>query len=193
MRLGCLERSVDSRILALGMAGNGLFDCSQPPLLDCLDLANRDRAGMAIRKQEFYEGAALHLLARTGQVRTLKYDPPFFYFNNEYSVMLKYSTRGRSPWTFTFTPLEQEQLLAVSPKFRASVGLICGADGVVALDYTSFCTIASKRSSALHVACYRDHGAHYEVRGPDGTLSKKVPPSGWLRVLGNGSEGDAAS
>jgi hypothetical protein len=36
---------------------------------------------MAIQKQEFYEGAALHLVARSGHVRSVRYDPPFFFLN----------------------------------------------------------------------------------------------------------------
>jgi site-specific DNA-cytosine methylase len=55
-----------------------------------------------IRKQEFYEGAALHLAARTGRVRSLRYEQPFFRFNETLAVMLKYSTGVRSPWAFTF-------------------------------------------------------------------------------------------
>jgi len=52
---------------------------------------------MAIQKQESYEGAALHLIARTGQITSIRYDPPFFLLNDRISVLLKCSTRGRSP------------------------------------------------------------------------------------------------
>jgi hypothetical protein len=52
---------------------------------------------VAIRKQEFYEGAALHLLARTGGITSVRYEAPFFLVN-QLSVLLKYSTRARSPW-----------------------------------------------------------------------------------------------
>jgi len=62
---------------------------------------------MAIKKQEFYEGAALHLLARTGGIMSIRYDAPFFLLNDQLLVILKYSTRGRSPWGFTFTRDEQ--------------------------------------------------------------------------------------
>jgi len=36
---------------------------------------------MPIKKLEFYEGAALHRLARTGRIDSLKYASPFFIFN----------------------------------------------------------------------------------------------------------------
>ena len=48
---------------------------------------------MALREQEFYEGAALHLIARSGKITALNYEPPFFTINNKLSVCLKHSTR----------------------------------------------------------------------------------------------------
>jgi hypothetical protein len=55
---------------------------------------------MAIKKQEFYEGAALYLLARSGLVTGIRVEPPFFVLNNSVSVLLKYTTGKRSPWGF---------------------------------------------------------------------------------------------
>jgi len=138
---------------------------------------------MAIKKQEFYEGAALHLLARAGGITSIRYDPPFFLLNNELFVCLKYSTRGRSPWGFTFMPDEQELLQLQASKSRLIIGLICGADGVAAFSYDAYRSVAALRKSAVHIACYRQHGEHYEVNGPDGRLDEKVAPSNWRRIL----------
>lgn len=85
---------------------------------------------MAIKKQEFYEGAALHLLARQGGIRSIRYQPPFFLINDRLTALLKYSTRGRSPWGFTFMPDEQALLKKVSSNHAVMIGLICGSDGV---------------------------------------------------------------
>ncbi|HEY5047420.1 MAG TPA: hypothetical protein VII49_05320 [Rhizomicrobium sp.] len=138
---------------------------------------------MAIKKQEFYEGAALHLIARSGKVLALRYESPFFLFNGHLSVLLKYSTKGRSPWGFTFTVDEQELLVAQASKCKTAIGLICGADGVAAFDFDSYLRIAEPKAVAIHVACFRDHGKHYEVTGPDGTIGRKVSPSSWQRLL----------
>lgn len=62
---------------------------------------------MAIKKQEFYEGAALHLLVRSGGIMSIRYEAPFFLLNDNVLIYLKYSTKGRSPWGFTFTTDEQ--------------------------------------------------------------------------------------
>src|SRR5690349_15681151 len=108
---------------------------------------------MAIKKQEFYEGAALHLLARSGEITGLRYEAPFFVLNNRILAHLKYSTRGRSPWGFTFTPDEQVLLCSRSARSSIVIALICGSDGVAALSYDSYRTIAAPRKSSVHIAC----------------------------------------
>ena len=137
---------------------------------------------MAIKKQEFYEGAALHLLARNGSIKSIRYDPPVFLVNDDVILLLKYSTKGRSPWGFTFTTDEQRLLDGVSEK-KIVIGLVCGADGVASFSYNQYKNIAVARHSSIHIACYRGHGEHYEVSGPDGKLSYKIPPSNWQKIL----------
>ena len=142
---------------------------------------------MAIKKQEFYEGAALHLLARTGQITCIRYDPPLFFVNNTLLLHLKYSTKKRSPWGFTFVPDEQLLMQTRNLDFKVVLGLVCGSDGIATVPYDSFLAIAPPRASSVHISCYRQHGEHYEINGPDGTLERKVAPSAWLRVLEHAS------
>jgi len=138
---------------------------------------------MAIKKQEFYEGAALYLLARTGQVRSIRHEPPFFVLNESLCVYLKYSTKGRSPWGFTFMPAEQTVLQERAPESAIVIGLVCGADGVAALPYEAYRSIAATRPSAIHIGCYRAHNEHYQLKGPDGALVGKIAPSNWQRII----------
>jgi hypothetical protein len=138
---------------------------------------------MALKKQEFYEGAALYLVAKADSVKSVRYETPFFVLNERVSVLLKYSTRGRSPWGFTFTPEEQRGLAARTVGMTTLVGLICGSDGIAAVTYRSLIDIAPLTEASIHIACYRAHGKHYEVRGPLGSLDRKVAPSSWRKVL----------
>jgi hypothetical protein len=138
---------------------------------------------MAIQKQEFYEGAALHILARAGGINQVRYEAPFFVLNQTLPVMLKYSTRGRSPWAFTFDDDERDILKLKASEGRLIIGLICGRDGVAAFTYDSFKTIASPDPGAFHVACHRKHGKHYEVAGPIGSLQEKIALANWRRIL----------
>jgi hypothetical protein len=143
----------------------------------------KESRGVGIKKQEFYEGAALYLLARTGSILSVRYEAPFFVLNDECQVYLKYSTRGRSPWGFTFMPDEQSMLRTIASKLRVVIGLICGADGVAALTYECYRSLALEKKAAIHIACYRQHGGHYEVNGPDGKLKNKIAPSNWHKIL----------
>src|SRR5689334_5866739 len=118
---------------------------------------------MAITKQEFYEGAALHKLARSGNVTSLKYEPPLFIVNGSLLVCLKYSTHNRTPWGFTFTGDEQTLLRTRARKSPLVIALVCGSDGVAAITYSHFRQIASPKKKAIHIACYRKHGEHYAV------------------------------
>ena len=138
---------------------------------------------MSIKKQEFYEGAALHLLVRAAGIQRIQYDAPFFVLNDAVFVLLKYSTKSRSPWGFTFGEDEQRILSRQAVRSKTMIGLICGSDGVAACAYDAYTAIAAPRKSAVHIACYRPHGHHYEISGPDGTLSGKVAPSEWLKIL----------
>jgi hypothetical protein len=80
--------------------------------------------------------------------------------NDRLSVLLKYSTKGRSPWGFTFTADEQVLLKTRAFEFKTAIGLICGADGVAAFTYQSYLSVASLRTAAIRLACYRQHGEH---------------------------------
>ncbi len=148
---------------------------------------------MAIKKQEFYEGAALHRLACTGKITSISYEAPFFLLNKSLSVLLKYSTRPCSPWGFTFTAEEQSLLLEKAQALKIIIALVCGADGVAAFTADSYLGIAAPRNSALHIACYRQYGEHYEVNGPDGKLKGKVSPSNWRRILESEVDGNNES
>src|ERR1700683_347324 len=103
---------------------------------------------MAIKKQEFYEGAALHRLVRTGAIPGIRYCPPFFTFNDRLLVLLKYSTRTRSPWRFTFKPDEQARLQTRALEQRPIIiAMVCGSDGIAAIRYDAYLTIAALRPS----------------------------------------------
>jgi hypothetical protein len=138
---------------------------------------------MSIKKQEFYEGAALHAVVRGGHINRIHCESPFFILNDQLAILLKYCTKVRSPWGFTFTPDEQRLLQKRAAESDVAIGLICGSDGIAALTYEAYVSIASPRATAVHIGCYRRPGEHYQASGPDGTLKRKIAPSNWQRVL----------
>jgi hypothetical protein len=138
---------------------------------------------MAIKKQEFYEGAALHALAKNGCIRGISYEAPFFLLNNGLLVYFKHSTKGRSPWGFTFMPSEQALLQEAVSRTRTIIAFICGSDGVAAVAVEEYLKIAAPRDSSVHVSCFRLHGQYYDIFGPNGKLGGKVSPSLWRNIL----------
>lgn len=80
-------------------------------------------------------------------------------------------------------PEEQILLHESVDRNRIVLGLICGADGVVALRCKDYCQLVPLKSLAIHLACYRKHGEHYEVSGPDGSLKRKIAPSEWRKLV----------
>ena len=139
---------------------------------------------MAIKKNEFYEGAALHMLIRGSNSATnIIYIPPLFVVNEKLQLYLKYSTAKRSPWGFTFMPDEQLLLDAHSRKMMLVIGLVCGDDGVAALPHDDYIKVAPIKNMALHLSCRRSHREYFEIGGPEGTLPSKVAPSDWVRLL----------
>jgi hypothetical protein len=140
---------------------------------------------MTIQKQEFYEGAALHQLIRGSTRVRVDRSSPLFMFDERLLVHLKYSTGKRSPWGFTFVPEEQVLLSERSCFMPLFIGLVCGADGIAAVPYESFASVAHVRPAALRVSCWRLHREHFKIRGPDGVLPGKIAPSDWGRLLTN--------
>lgn len=138
---------------------------------------------MAIQRQEFYEGAAIHQLIRGTSGATIAYLPPFFLLDGWLQVYLKYSTAKRSPWGFTFMPDEQVLLGERAQMMPLVIGLICGADGIAALSYDDYVRVAAPKRTALHVSCRRKHREHFQIGGPDGVLTEKVAPSDWMKIL----------
>lgn len=138
---------------------------------------------MAIRKQEYYEGAALYQLARAGGIDGLKWEEPFFLVNGMHAILFKYSTSKRSPWAFTFTVDEQEALVRSAAIMDTVAALTCGSDGVVPVRLADLEGVSSVFGTAFRISCSRSHGSHYTMSGPDGKRRLRIAPSAWRRLL----------
>ncbi len=138
---------------------------------------------MAIQKQEYYEGAALHALIRSAGSLHVRYEAPFFVLNDSARVYVKYSTRGRSPWGFSFSEGEHELLLATVKDHEVVVALVCGSDGVASLTFAELAIACDVPREAFWVSCYRGHKQHYRLKGPRGWFESTVAPSAWERIL----------
>jgi hypothetical protein len=139
-----------------------------------------------IKRQEFYEGAALYQLLKTNAVEHVAYAHPFFILNEKIALLLKYSTRKDSPWNFAFTANELEELRHDQKPFNYFMGLVCGSDGVVALFLEQIRQLVVHEGKAARIGCYRKDDQQYEIRGPLGVLDRKISRSNWTKILTGG-------
>lgn len=136
-----------------------------------------------ISKRDFYEGAAVRMLLSARETESVVlFRSPFLILDGRLHLYLKYSTKGRSPWGFAFSEDEQLMMMSVSNSEPLVIGLVCAADGVVALSFEDFATLAPISEAAVYISCYRKHGQQYAVKGPAGVLSRKIAPSDWTNL-----------
>ncbi|MGH9533849.1 MAG: hypothetical protein ACRD2E_03220 [Terriglobales bacterium] len=141
---------------------------------------------MSIKKEEFYKGAAIYRLIRQGGA-SLSYEEPFILLNGSQRIWLKYSTACRSPWAFTFTPEERVLLRSAASANVLVIGLVCASDGVAALDFEDFTSVAGETADPVSISCARRHRGRYRVGGPDGLCRARIPATKWQALALGGS------
>jgi len=138
---------------------------------------------MPIHKLEFYAGAALYRLIRSlGDVR-VRVDGGIVILDERLGIFLKYCTRTRSPWLFTFSATERLTLASNAAKMQVVIGLVCGSDGIATLQHQDYVAVTGNSASQAAISCSRGYDEHYAIGGPAGGLSRKVAPSAWNTLL----------
>jgi hypothetical protein len=91
------------------------------------------------------------------------------------AILIKYSSKRLSPWQFTFTPdqlLEQESL---KDRFeRVWLVLVCGNDGLVALDKEEVRALIGSRTHGVEwIRVGRNRSTQYRIAGSCGELARR--------------------
>jgi hypothetical protein len=83
-------------------------------------------------KSEYYHGAALVRLMEDKRCTALRKLGFLGYVANDYTfIFLKYTTKGRSPWGFTFDEEDINRCLQMKEVHqRIILGLICDGDDI---------------------------------------------------------------
>jgi hypothetical protein len=136
-----------------------------------------------IDKTDYYHGAALvHLLNDDRCLSLLKRESLGYVVNADIFVLLKYTSKARTPWSFTFDLEDIERCYRMAEEYKKVVlGLICGGDGVCALSWEKGSDLLGNNAGRIAVA--RKHNHSYSVWGTAGELKRKVSVSSWPRVL----------
>lgn len=133
-----------------------------------------------IRDFEFYHGAALARLVRSGRRVTivlLKENSKASYVVNDHcGLYLKHSSSRMNPWSFTFHRDHQHEIDAMHHLIGyVVVGLICNDDGVVGLNYTEFRTVLDTNHEVVGgISVSRKPRGMYTVRGRDAKMQYRI-------------------
>lgn len=143
-----------------------------------------------ITESSRYYGAVLASLVDQldGELRIRRAFPNaagFYVVNGQVPVYVKFSTSRRGPWRFTFQVDHCRSCNQLRDTFgRCVVVLICGGDGMVALDLNDLENVLGAdlgQQTAVSVRRKRNH--MYSVSGPDGELDWKVSRSSLATVF----------
>ena len=135
-----------------------------------------------IDKQEFYWRAAIVRLLEDSRCTNVQKNEYGYVVNSSVFVFLKYSTKARTPWGFTFSNEEIMRLNQISSQYdKIVVGLICGGDGVCAVDWFQLRTLLVDKPG--WISARRNFNERYGVTGPAGGLDRKIPLQSWPLLI----------
>ncbi|MEK6622390.1 MAG: hypothetical protein AABY74_10755 [Planctomycetota bacterium] len=135
-----------------------------------------------IDKQEFYHGAALVRLLDDDRCIEVKKHSTGYIINNDVMVLLKYSTRNRTPWRFTFTLDEMINIETLRKgENKIVIVLVCGGDGICAIYADELHTIMGDNPG--WIAIRRNFKEQYGVAGPNGDLERKIAFQRWPAIV----------
>lgn len=140
-----------------------------------------------IEKLEFYHGAALVRLIEDPRCETIGKHAYGYRVNQQRLVAIKYSTKNRSPWIFTFSQDDLDRFEAAKEEFGGClIALVCGGDGVCALPWSTVADLLEKASGGI--SAKRAFAGCYAVSGPGGMLKGKIAMNRWPAIVFDGEE-----
>lgn len=104
-------------------------------------------------------------------------------------VMMKYSTKKKSPWQFSFGEPQAkaiQQLVATHRALPLVFAFVCHNDGVCAVleQDLEFVGLGAKTLEGASITVSRPRGGSYWISGPGRTkMPRAVPQSRWLSIF----------
>lgn len=134
-------------------------------------------------KTEFYHGAAILRVIQDLRSFSIKKKENLGYIVNErIFIFLKFSTRGRSPWGFTFDQEDVDRCVNMENEYSlVALGLICGGDGICTLRWNEAKFLLAGKPG--RIAASRNYNKSYSVRGSAGKLKKKISSKRWPSLI----------
>lgn len=143
-----------------------------------------------IKEFEFYHGAVLTKLfheSKKDLVISIFPTPSnsSYVINKKIGLFIKYSSKRMSPWRFSFSQEHQDEILKIKNKIGSVfLLLICGEDGVVALNFNELKEILNETHQVVEwISVSRTRNTEYQVKGSDGSLVYKISKKDFPRKL----------
>ena len=135
-----------------------------------------------IDEYEFYHGAVLRNIIVESKIPvTIKVDDikgrvDSFVINDRVAIYIKHSAKRLTPWQFTFSRDNVEELVELDRKYESLfVCLVCDSDGIVVLSPDEFLKITGPSNSEVYgIRLDRTKRSMYSAFGNDGKLEYKL-------------------
>ena len=130
-------------------------------------------------KFEYYHGAAIISLMSNKSCESIcAKEKDGYILNKDIFVFVKYRTKARSPWNFTFDQEDIDRCSNMKYSYpQVLIGLVCGGDGVCGLSLSEVNTLLLNKPGSIAVK--RKHNHSYSVQGSFGELKYKIPLNRW--------------
>lgn len=113
-----------------------------------------------------------------------------FQINNRCGVLIKYSSKRLSPWSFSISGDQKKTLAKIANQSsRTVLLLVCRRDGVVGLDSSDLRHLISLDSDKTQsISISRKKRGMFSASGSDGTLPHKVGRNDFVeKILSGGT------
>lgn len=137
-----------------------------------------------IDKQNYYHGAAVISILEHKDCKSIRKNNIIYIVNDNKLVLIKYTTKHRSPWIFTFSNDEINRLHDLSLKTQNIIlAFVCAGDGICSICYSEFQTLLTNAPGWISIN--RKFGKQYKVSGTNGELKGKISVSRWPQIIFN--------
>lgn len=132
-------------------------------------------------KAQYYHGAAVVSLLEQEDFFVKKLGLLGYVINESVFVFLKYTTKAKTPWRFSFDQEDVDRCLKMASQYQGLiVGLVCGGDGVCGLKWDEARILLGDKLGWVSVQ--RRHNESYGVDGSCAELEKKIPVGRWSNL-----------
>lgn len=135
-----------------------------------------------IDKVDFYHGAVILKALEDDRFNSVKKNEIGYIINDTNLVLIKYTTKSKSPWQFTFSKHDLENIEnSFTGTTNICVVLICGSDGFCTLKHVEVFSLLNNKPGVI--SSKRKFNQQYKVTGPGGHLVNRVSFNRWPSIL----------